>query len=163
MDFLVGGCMRDLVPQTGMEPVGLPALRARSLIHWTTREVPWIFIIVFLPLFIPQISNIWKMSQHEVINKFSVRNWKWESSHLLLEVTVPLENKDLILALFLLFFLLPSLLSSFYSICHVIFIIHLLVAGTMLGNLYVYLPCFLHFPHNINKSLTFSEPWLFHL
>ena len=31
--------MRDLVPQAGMEP-GPPALGARSLSHWTTREVP---------------------------------------------------------------------------------------------------------------------------
>ena len=38
-DLLVAACMWDLVPQPGNEP-GLPALWARSLTHWTTREVP---------------------------------------------------------------------------------------------------------------------------
>ena len=36
---LVVGCVQDLVPRPGMEP-GPPALAARSLTHWTTREVP---------------------------------------------------------------------------------------------------------------------------
>ena len=40
-DSLVVACMRDLVPRPGMEP-GSPALGARSLTHWTTREVPWV-------------------------------------------------------------------------------------------------------------------------
>ena len=35
---LVVACMWDLVPQPGMEP-GPPALGARSLTYWTTREV----------------------------------------------------------------------------------------------------------------------------
>ena len=38
-DFLVVACMLDLVPQPGIKP-GAPALGARSLTHWTTREVP---------------------------------------------------------------------------------------------------------------------------
>ena len=45
-DLLVAACgllvaagMRDLVPQPGIEP-GPPALGARSLNCWTTREVP---------------------------------------------------------------------------------------------------------------------------
>ena len=37
--LLVAACMRDLVPQPGMEPRP-PALGVRSLTHWTTREVP---------------------------------------------------------------------------------------------------------------------------
>ena len=37
--LLVVACMRDLVPQPGVEP-GPPALGARSFTHWTTREVP---------------------------------------------------------------------------------------------------------------------------
>ena len=48
--LLVVTCMRDLVPQPGMEPRP-PALRARSLTHWTTREVLIITIlssIIFL-------------------------------------------------------------------------------------------------------------------
>ena len=36
---LVAACMGDLVAQAGIEP-GTPALGARSLTHWTTREVP---------------------------------------------------------------------------------------------------------------------------
>ena len=32
--------MWDLGPRPGVEP-GFPALRARSLSHWTTRELPW--------------------------------------------------------------------------------------------------------------------------
>ena len=39
-DFLVAACMRDLVPQPGIEPRP-PVLGAWSLTHWTTREVPW--------------------------------------------------------------------------------------------------------------------------
>ena len=38
-ELLVEACMQDLVPQPGIEP-GSPALRAQSLTHWTTREVP---------------------------------------------------------------------------------------------------------------------------
>ena len=38
-DFWVAACIRDLVPQPGIEP-SPPALGARSLTHWTTREVP---------------------------------------------------------------------------------------------------------------------------
>ena len=38
-ELLVAACMWDLVPQPGIEP-GSPALGARSLTHWTTREVP---------------------------------------------------------------------------------------------------------------------------
>ena len=37
-DFLVAACMWDLVPPPGIEPRP-PALGARSLTHWTTREV----------------------------------------------------------------------------------------------------------------------------
>ena len=37
--LFVAACMRDLVPQPGIEP-GPPALGAWSLTHWTTREVP---------------------------------------------------------------------------------------------------------------------------
>ena len=37
--LLVATCMRDLVPQQGIKP-GPPALGARSLTHWTAREVP---------------------------------------------------------------------------------------------------------------------------
>ena len=36
---LVASCLRDLVPQPGIQP-GPPALGAQSLTHWTTREVP---------------------------------------------------------------------------------------------------------------------------
>ena len=38
-ELLVVACMQDLVPRPGIEP-GPPALGARSLTHWTTREVP---------------------------------------------------------------------------------------------------------------------------
>ena len=38
---------QDLVPWSGIEP-RFPALRAQSLSHWTTREVPWgVFIETF--------------------------------------------------------------------------------------------------------------------
>ena len=37
--LLVAACMRDLVPGPGIEP-GPPVMGARSLTHWTTREVP---------------------------------------------------------------------------------------------------------------------------
>ena len=40
-ELLVVACMRDLVPQPGMEPRP-PALGTRSLTHWTAREVPLI-------------------------------------------------------------------------------------------------------------------------
>ena len=39
-ELLVAACMWDLFPWPGIEP-GPPALGARSLIHCTTREVPW--------------------------------------------------------------------------------------------------------------------------
>ena len=39
VNVLVAVCMWDLVPQPGIEPWP-PALGARSLTHWTTREVP---------------------------------------------------------------------------------------------------------------------------
>ena len=38
-ELLVAACMRDLVPRLGIE-LGPLALEARSLTHWTTREVP---------------------------------------------------------------------------------------------------------------------------
>ncbi|KAM9093683.1 glutathione-specific gamma-glutamylcyclotransferase 1 isoform 1-T1 [Megaptera novaeangliae] len=40
--LLVAACMRDLVPQPGIE-TRPPALGVRSLTHWTTREVPMYF------------------------------------------------------------------------------------------------------------------------
>ena len=38
-ELLVAACMWDLVPGPGIEP-GPPAVGARSLTRWTTREVP---------------------------------------------------------------------------------------------------------------------------
>ena len=38
-ELLVAACMRDLVPRLGIEPRP-PVLKAWSLTHWTTREVP---------------------------------------------------------------------------------------------------------------------------
>ena len=40
--LLVAACMWDLVPWPGIKPWA-PALGARSLTHWTTREVPQVF------------------------------------------------------------------------------------------------------------------------
>ena len=36
--------MWDLVPWPGIEP-GFPALTARNLSHWTTREVPTMYLL----------------------------------------------------------------------------------------------------------------------
>ena len=56
--LLVVACMRDLVPQPGIEP-GPPALGAWSLTHWTAREVPESFFIYFFnSTFLPKNSSM---------------------------------------------------------------------------------------------------------
>ena len=97
--FLVEACkifscsMWDLVPRPGIEPRP-PALGARSLSHWTTREVPWciffgyhwdcyhhvfidwIFQVPAVCLHLPllfcgcRILCVWEPGSH----------WKWRSS-----------------------------------------------------------------------------------
>ena len=42
--LLVAACMQDLVPRPRIEPRP-PALRARSVTHWTTREVPLLLLL----------------------------------------------------------------------------------------------------------------------
>ena len=52
---LVAACMRDLVPQPGVEP-GPLALGVRSLTHWTTREAPVISFCVCLTKAFPCVT-----------------------------------------------------------------------------------------------------------
>ena len=52
------GCgMQDLVPWLGIEP-WFPALGARSLNHWTTREVPLLLSVTTSEVVPPKISKI---------------------------------------------------------------------------------------------------------
>ena len=44
-DLLVVACMWDLVHPPGIEPRP-PELGARSLTHWTTKEVPTIYLLL---------------------------------------------------------------------------------------------------------------------
>ena len=60
-ELLVAACMWDLVPRPGIEP-GPPALVARSLTHWTTREIPQKPIIKrwFMGKFLLQLNQAHK-------------------------------------------------------------------------------------------------------
>ena len=54
--IFLAACMWDLVPWPGIKP-GPPALGARSLNHWTTREVPgphrlFFFLIIYLFIYL---------------------------------------------------------------------------------------------------------------
>ena len=52
-------CMWALVPWSGIEP-GAPALGARSLSHWTTREVPLhVFSHLGSSFVIPLLLTVW--------------------------------------------------------------------------------------------------------
>ena len=54
---LVAACMQDLVPSPGFEP-GPPALGARSLTQWTTKEVPGKILMLVIYAF-NSYSTLW--------------------------------------------------------------------------------------------------------
>ena len=54
--LLVAACMQDLVPLQGIGP-GLPVLGARSLTHWTIREVLVLCVLFFFSGIVFLISH----------------------------------------------------------------------------------------------------------
>ena len=62
--------MWDLAPQPGVEPMP-PAVEARSLNHWTTREVP---TLIFLMSFSNTLNTKYRRLNYSLILKCNMLN-----------------------------------------------------------------------------------------
>ena len=84
--------MWDLVPKPGIEP-GPPALGARSLRHWTTREVPTPFFLYFQSSMICSHTQVYWICLHKSNpSLWNLMNTLLFITHLTLNFLFPLDT-----------------------------------------------------------------------